>query len=123
VPFRITEVSGNVLEKAMQSQPRITCAQLHDWYEGEGLGVAAIAQRVGCSPATISNWLRRCAIPARSGRFQAIVVDRAELQRLYLDEGLPLAAIAAALGVSVSTINNRRRVFGIPKRATRPRRS
>ncbi len=106
----------------MQSLPRVPCAQLRCWYEDEQLGVARIAERVGCSPATISNWLRRCAIPARQGRFQPLAIDHGELRRLYLDETLPLAEIAAAFGVSVSTINNRRRAYNIPKRGLRPRR-
>jgi transposase-like protein len=100
----------------MKTLPRVSCTQLRCWYEVERLGVAAIAQRVGCSPATISNWLRRCAIPARSGRFVARPVDRRELERLYLEERLPVAKIAAVFGVSVGTINNRRRAYGIPKR-------
>jgi uncharacterized protein YjcR len=95
---------------------RPTCATLRHWYEGERLGVAQIALRVGCSPATISNWLRRCGISARQGRFHTRMVDRAELERLYIIESLPIAQIAAHFGVSIGTINNRRRTYGLPKR-------
>lgn len=106
----------------MASPPSISCADLRTWYEAEQLSVATIAQRVGCSPATISNRLRRCAIPTRSGRFQTIAIDPQELRRLYLDEALPLAVIATTFHVSVGTINNRLRAFGIPTRSASTRR-
>jgi uncharacterized protein YjcR len=103
----------------MQHRPTPSCPELRLWYEDERMGVAVIARRVGCSPATISNWLRRCGIPTRSAHFVAYPIDRDELQRLYLDEALPVAQIAAALGVSTSTINNRLRAYGIPRRRRR----
>lgn len=103
----------------MQRLTTVSCPELHVWYEEERLGVAAIARRVGCSAATISNWLRRCGIPTRSGRFIAFPIDRDELKRLYSDEALPLAQIAVAFGVSTSTINNRLRTYGIPRRMRR----
>ena len=100
----------------MAFQPASTCAELHRLYLEDGLGVVAVGRRLGCSAATISNWLRRCSIPTRSGRFQARAVSRALLEQLYSVEQLPLQAIAQRMGVSVGTINNRRRAYGIPKR-------
>ena len=107
----------------MRRLPDVPCWQLRCWYEEDRLGVAAIARQVGCSPATISNWLRRCAIPARSGRFRARSIDRCEFERLYLEEALPLVQIAAAFGVSIGTINNRRRAYGLPPRRVQSRRA
>lgn len=85
-----------------------------------GWSTPALARRYGCSPATIAKRLRAGGIALRDARFHAIPVAEAALRRLYLDEQLPIAAIAAALGVSASTVGNKRRAFGIPIRPRRP---
>ena len=103
----------------MVFQPASSCAELHHLYIDEQLGVVAIGGKLGCSAATVSNWLRRCGIPTRSGRFQARVVSETLLEQLYSVEALPLHEIARRLGVSVGTINNRRRAYGIPKRGSK----
>ncbi len=101
--------------------PRIphTCSELRRLYLDEGLGVKAIGARLGCSAPTVSNWLRQCGIPTRTGRFRPREVPQAQLEQLYCDEGLSLDAIAARLGVSVGTVNNRLRAYGIPRRRGR----
>lgn len=101
----------------MRIQTPLSCSELERLYLEEQLGVAAIAQRFGCSPATISNWLRRCNIATRSGRFQPIDVPRELLERLYAEERLSIGEIATRLGVSTGTVANRRRTYGIPRRA------
>jgi transposase len=103
----------------MAEQPRYTCDELRRLYVDEGLGVVAIASRLGCSAATVSNWLRRCAIATRTGRFGTREVSRRQLERLYSVEGLTLRAIAAQLGVSIGTVNNRLNAYGIPRRRRR----
>jgi hypothetical protein len=85
-----------------------------------GWSTPALARRYGCSPATIAKRLRAAGIALRDARFHAIPVAEAALRRLYLDEQLPIAAIAAALGVSSSTVGNKRRAYGIPIRPRRP---
>lgn len=97
----------------------LPCEDLRRLYVEQGLGVAAVAALMGRSPSTISNRLRACGIPTRSGRFQARLIPRDLLEQLYSVEALPLPAIAARLGISVGTVHNRRRAYGIP---TRPRR-
>jgi transposase len=92
-------------------------------YITDGLGVAAIAKRLGCSAPTVSNWLRRCGIPTRTGRFRKREVPRDRLEQLYRVEGRSLRAIAAELGVSVGTVNNRLRAYNIPRRGTGARTS
>ena len=79
----------------------------------------AIAQRYRCSPTTIIKYLRRCGIAIRPSRFLGTEIPEAALRRLYLEQRLPLVVIAAYFGVSVSTINNKRRRYNIP---IRPRR-
>ncbi len=103
----------------MPVQIDLSCEELHRLYIDEGLSQARVAAIVGCSAATIALRLRRCGIAARDGRFRARPIPRALLEALYSAEGLPLPAIAARLGVSVSTVHNWRRACGI---ATRPRR-
>lgn len=100
----------------MDTHPIISCAELQRLYVAEGLGVASIARLYGASPATISNWLRRCGIAARQGRFVAHVIPAERIYQLYVVERLPLRQIATLLGVSIGTINNRRRAYGIPPR-------
>lgn len=99
----------------------LTCAELERLYVHEGLSQANVAAALGCSVATIANRLRRCGIPARDGRFRGRPLPAAVLAQLYSDEGLPLRAIAAQLGVSVGTVHNWRRAYGIPTRSRRPR--
>lgn len=96
-----------------------TCSELRRLYLDEGLGVKAVGAYFGCSAPTVSNWLRQCGIPTRTGRFRAREVPRAMLEQLYNDEGLPLHAIAARMGVSIGTVNNRLRAYGIPRRRWR----
>jgi TyrR family helix-turn-helix protein len=100
----------------MAGQVHLTCEELRRLYEEEGQGVARIGAALGCSASTVSNWLRRCGIATRSGRFRRAEVPRELLEQLYGAEGLSLRVVAARLGVSVGTVNNRLRAYGIPRR-------
>lgn len=97
----------------------VSCEELRGLYVNDGLSQARIAAIVGCSVATIANRMRRCGIPARNGRFQARPPSRDLLTALYCHEALPLAVIAARLGVSVGSVHNWRRAYGIPARTRR----
>lgn len=94
----------------------ISCGELRRLYLEEGLGLATLAARLGCSAPTVGRRLRECGIRTRSGRFRACEVSPEVLARLYLEERLALRVIAERLGVSVSTVNSRRRAFGLPAR-------
>lgn len=85
-----------------------------------GWSTPALARRYACSPATIAKRLRAAGVALRDARFRAVPVAEATLRRLYLGERLPIAAIAAVLGVSASTVGNRRRAYGIPVRPRLP---
>jgi transcriptional regulator of aromatic amino acid metabolism len=87
-----------------------------DYYAGQS--TLALARRHGCSPTTIAKRLRACGVALRDARFVSIPIAEAMLRQLYLDERLPITAIADHFGVSVSTIGNKRRAYDIP---TRPR--
>jgi hypothetical protein len=84
-----------------------------------GQSTTILAQHYRCSPTTIAKNLRLCGITPRASRFAAARIEEAALRRLYLDQRLSIAAIAAHFGVCASTIGNQRRRYGIP---IRPRR-
>jgi len=90
-----------------------------DYRSGES--VSRLSLRYGCSPATIAKRLRAQGVRMRSTRYRPVSVSREELERLYVRERLPLSVIAQRLGISVSTLGNKRREYGIPARSTRGR--
>jgi transposase-like protein len=97
----------------------LPCENLRAAYTA-GQSTAALARRYACSPTTIAKHLRACGVPLRNARFAAIAIDAAALERKYLRERRPIAAIAAHFGVCSSTVGNKRRRYGIP---IRPRRA
>ena len=103
----------------MATRIDLPCAELRRLYREEQLSMAGIAAIFGCSPATISSRMRVYGIIARSGRFQARPIPEAILALLYSDKALPIRMIAAHFGVSIGTIHNRRRAYGIPARDRR----
>src|SRR5918911_5378590 len=96
----------------------LPCPELRVRYES-GQTTTELASHYGCSPTTIAKYLRDCGVELRSSRFQPIEVDEATLRRLYLDERLPIPEIARRLGISVSTVSNKRRLYRIPVRSRR----
>lgn len=96
----------------------LPCEELRRRY-GAGESTIALARRFRCSPTTIARHLRICGGALRPARFQPVVIPRALLRRLYLDERRPIAAIAAYFGVAPSTIGNKRRRYAIPVRSRR----
>lgn len=102
----------------MPRQISMPCDELTAHYHS-GASTIWLAQLYGCSPTTVAKHLRACGATVRRSRFQPSPVAEAELRRLYAEERLPLTAIAAHFGVSVSTIGNKRRCYGIPARPRR----
>ena len=101
----------------MPSRRELPCHELRALYAA-GQSTTTLAVRYKCSPTTVAQALRRCGAEVRRARFQAVPIPEALLRDQYLTQRLPLASIAANFGVSVSTIGNKRRRYGIP---TRPR--
>jgi transposase-like protein len=99
----------------------IPITELRALYEG-GWSTVALAEHYGCSPATINKRLREAGVALRSARYRPAPLDETALRRLYLEERLTIAAIAAHFGVSPSTVGNRRRAYGIPPRKRSRRR-
>lgn len=100
--------------------PRIElpCDELQRLY-GAGQSTSVLARRFHCSPTIVARELRRCAIGVRRARFQAVPIPEALLRMLYTDQHLPISEIGRMLGISPSTITNRRRAYGIPARPRR----
>jgi hypothetical protein len=102
----------------MTRRLELPCDELRVSYlAGQSIGV--LARRHMCSPTTISKYLRECGVALRPSRFVPAEVDPVLLRRAYLDDRLPIAALAALFGVSASTIGNKRRQYGIPLRPRR----
>jgi hypothetical protein len=102
----------------MRQRVIISTEELRRRYQDEGQTLAVIAAELGCSTATISNLLRRHGITARAGRFprRRIVIPHERLAQLYSVERRLIKDIAQLFGVSMGTINNRRKAYGIPQR-------
>lgn len=103
----------------------IPCDELRQLYEDEQMGIVLLGQRYGCSPTTISKRLHACGIATRPSRFQPSTISEDEFRRLYEVEQWSIHAMARHFGVSVSTIGNRRRAWGIavrPKKKAPPHR-
>ena len=94
----------------------IPCDDLRRLYEEVPMTSIQLGTYYACSVTTIIKVLRRCGVVMRHTRFQERSIPEDELQRMYVVEGLPVAAIARHFGVAVSTIYNRRRAYGLPLR-------
>lgn len=102
----------------MPRRLNLPCDTLRTAYES-GQTTKELAHTYGCCPTTIANHLRRCGVILRTTRFRPVVLPKVTLQQLYLGKQLPLKDIAAYFGVSISTIGNKRRLYGIPSRTRR----
>ena len=102
----------------MPRRLNLPCNALQTAYES-GQTTTELASTYGCCPTTIANHLRQCGIKLRSTRFRSVVLPKATLQQLYQQKKMPLKEIAAYFGVSISTVGNKRRLYGIPSRTRR----
>jgi transposase-like protein len=100
----------------MPRRIRFSCDELSSRY-ADGQSTISLARLYGCSPTTIAKHLRACGVTLRRSRFVPVQVEEAALRQAYLDERLPIMAIARHFGVSASTIGNKRRRYGIPLRS------
>jgi transposase-like protein len=100
----------------MSQRITISRAELEQRYVHQGQTMAMIAADLGCSVATVSNFLRRYAITTRDGRFRGCDIPRDLLVQLYSVERLRVRLIAERFGVQPATISNWRKRYGIPER-------
>jgi DNA-binding CsgD family transcriptional regulator len=89
---------------------------LRRWYLDEGMAIAEIAARAGCSSSAVRSLLARSAICRPRGH-AAPSLSREELWSAYVVEGRSTTQIAAAQGCGASTVARRLRAAGIALRA------
>jgi DNA-binding CsgD family transcriptional regulator len=88
-----------------------------------GLSSTEIAERAGCSTATVLGRLRDASIAIRS-RSEAMLLDRGvqlneeELRKSYVKEQQSAADIARKFGCTATTIYRHLKAAGIPRRST-----
>jgi transposase/predicted transcriptional regulator len=77
-------------------------SRLRRLYIKEGLSTYDIAERLGCSRPTVSNWLERFGIE-RTGRQPepCVLSDESLLRGLYVERGLSLSDVAQEAGCSI----------------------
>lgn len=103
----------------MPQRVTIPCADLARRYNA-GESTTQLAREYHCSPTTVAKLLRVCGIEVRDARFQPVALDEQVLRKMYIEQRLPIAMIAERLKVSVTTVGNKRRQYGIPPRSRDP---
>lgn len=102
-------------------------SMLERWYVADGLTSYEIADRVGCSRPTVTNWLRRHGIEIRdAAEIQKETVgedarDAETLRHLYIDRGLTAREVAAELRTTKPTVIKYLRLNGIEVRPPKAR--
>ncbi|MHA2500865.1 MAG: helix-turn-helix domain-containing protein [Candidatus Hodarchaeales archaeon] len=104
--------------------------RLRELYCQQNLSMNEIAQRIGCSPSTVSRYLRKHEIEKRSlkescqvrsnslAKFnQSILNDPCQMRHLYQDKKLSARKIAEIVGCTKSTVFRYLKRHGIPKRS------
>jgi transposase len=88
-----------------------------EWYTGQQLSTAAIAERLGCSETAVRNKLAQYGIERREPWIHnAVKLSEDELRHLYEEEGSTLEAIAEAYDCSAATVSRKMSKFGITAR-------
>ncbi|MBN1979358.1 MAG: hypothetical protein JW918_18330 [Anaerolineae bacterium] len=89
-----------------------------EWYTGQQLSIAAIAERLDCSETAVRNKLAQYGIERRAPwAHNAVELGEDELRRLYAEEGMTLEAIAEAYDCSAATVSRKMSRFGIAARS------
>lgn len=94
-------------------------AELRCLYAEKERPLKEIAAHFGVCVAAICNWLKWAGIPKRGHSLPKVDVDKAELERLYVTEGLDGHEVARRLGVSSDVLYDRLHRFGIPIRRSK----
>ena len=95
-------------------QPQITTGELAQLYFDEGLSLAQVSVRVGLTPAGVSTRLRHAGYRLRAGTHPRLALDAEQLARLYFDDGLTLAQVAAQVGATAQTVRTHLAEAGYP---------
>lgn len=91
---------------------------LYDLYVNERLTTTEIAELLGKSNSTISNWLKKYEIPIRDNREaqRPVVPTKEQLYDLYIVQELSIDTIRARLRSSEPSISRLLEEYNIPKR-------
>ena len=84
------------------SRPWRDAETLRRLYINEDLERAEVAERVGCHPSTLDDWLTRHGI--QKGQQTALPNDETELRRLYHGEEMSQAELAERFDTSQTTV-------------------
>lgn len=93
----------------------ITKSELLKLYITDDLTTKQIGQRYNCYNSTICDYLRRYQIPIKPPK-KKYITSKDELKRLYLNDKTSILNIARTFNVSVKTVTERFKDFGITPR-------
>jgi AraC-like DNA-binding protein len=93
---------------------------LEQLYVEDGFSIKELANRFGCGETTVRRALRAQGIAIRNKHDYRLEISRAELERLYCEEGVTEDAIGQAFGCNGRTIGRRLEEYGIPRRQSGP---
>ena len=90
---------------------------LEQLYYGEGLTQREIGEIFGVTCGTIRHRMVEYGLGARTAQdYLRLDIPKAELERLYVEEGRPAPEIAAMLGCATSAVYRYMNIHGIPVR-------
>lgn len=93
---------------------------LEQLYVAEGLSIKEVANHCGCGETTVGRALREHGIATRNKHDYRLEIPRAELERLYCEDGLTEDAIGQVFGCNGRTIGRRLEEGSIQRRHSGP---
>jgi transposase-like protein len=115
---RTAEVDRATVRREMQPARLDDVGWLRRQYATGGRSMQSIADEVGTDRRTVRGALRRHGIDLREGPPAHIDLDPEWLRKRYVDDGLPVAAIAREVGVSTMTVHRAMVRYGIARRSS-----
>jgi DNA-binding transcriptional regulator LsrR (DeoR family) len=101
-------------------KPRTSTSELARLYFDEGLSLVQVGTRVGLTRKGVSTRLRSAGYRLRAGTHPRLALDPKQLARLYFDEGLTLAQVAARVGATAQTVRLHLAEAGYPTASAQP---
>ena len=94
-----------------------TEAELRELYWTQGMSAWGISILYDVSDVTIFNWLKKFKIPTK--RVKKFDVSKVTLEVLYEEREMSLSDIAIHFGVHWTTVQQKMKKYGIPRRTSR----
>lgn len=107
----------------MKARRRLPDKRIIDIYEKSGLPLREIGKLAGRTGEWVRQLVNRAGVPKRKGPprpSRRREIAKAELQRMYVREHLPMREIADRLGVGYETVRQELRRHGIERRSHHP---